>query len=303
MVPDLFSYHFGYGAHGPVRQGKRLRPSILLLVTQELGGDPELAFDAAAAVEILHNYSLVHDDIEDRDELRRGRPTLWARYGLAQALNAGDAMSALSFLTLARAVAAHPPDRVLQMIESLQHAHLRMCTGQSLDLQFETESRVDLEHYMAMVEGKTASLFGASSELGALSAAADSATVAYYRELGAAYGRAFQIRDDMLGIWASADATGKTRGNDIARRKWTFPVVWALNGPDSPARRVVAGAYAAGGAIAAAQVPAVIAALDELGAREAADRATAENLAVVERHEKSGVREFLLASLTPAVAS
>jgi len=300
-VPDLLSYHFGYGEYGPVRRGKRLRPNIVLRVAQDEGLDPERALDAAAAVEILHNYSLVHDDIEDRDELRRGRPTLWAKFGLAEALNAGDAMCAVSFLTLARAMPAHPAKGVLEMIEALHAAHLRMCHGQSLDLQFESEGRVDLADYQTMIDGKTAALFGAACELGALSAGGDAAAVASYRQLGAAYGRAFQIRDDVLGIWGSQDVTGKTAGNDIARRKWTFPVVWALAGPGSQARAAIADAYAAGAPIAPEQVAGVVAALEALGAREAADRAIAENLTVVERHGRPGIAQFLLSSLGPVV--
>jgi geranylgeranyl diphosphate synthase type I len=118
-----------------------------------------------------------------------------------------------------------------------------------------------------------------------------------YRELGRAYGLAFQIRDDVLGIWGTVDATGKVTGNDIARRKWTFPVVWALGQPRSAARERIAQAYAQGKALDAQTVTAVIDALDELGAREAANAAIAEHLAVVERHPAAGVREFLLGSL------
>jgi geranylgeranyl diphosphate synthase type I len=274
-VPDLLSYHFGYGKYGPVRRGKRLRPNIVLRVAQDEGLDPERALDAAAAVEILHNYSLVHDDIEDRDELRHGRPTLWARFGLPAALKAGDAMCAVSFLTLARAMPAHPAKGVLEMIEALHAAHLRMCHGQSLDLQFESEGRVDLADYQTMIDGKTAALFGAACELGALSAGADARK--------------------------AQDVTGKTAGNDIARRKWTFPVVWSLAGPRSQARDVISGAYAAGGPIGPEQVAAVVAALEALGAREAADRAIAESLNVVERHGRPGIAQFLSPSLGPVV--
>ena len=307
----MLCYHFGYGEHGPARRGKRLRPRLLLRVAEAEGAGAEDALDAAAAIEILHNYSLVHDDIEDGDELRHGRRTLWSVYGVPQALNAGDALCALSFLVLMNATHRHPGERVLRMVRALHEAHATMCDGQSMDLAFERATHVDLPEYHRMIGAKTAALFGVSSELGALCAPCDDQSVLRYRELGRAYGLAFQIRDDVLGIWGTVDATGKVTGNDIARRKWTFPVVWALGQPRSAARERIAKAYA--GALRQAQpfdnaqddddvldgdtVTAVIDALDELGAREAANAAIAEHLAVVERHPVAGVREFLLGSL------
>jgi geranylgeranyl diphosphate synthase type I len=296
-VADMLRYHFGYGEHGPARRGKRLRPRLLLQVAQSEGADLEHALDAAAAIEILHNYSLVHDDIEDCDELRHGRRTLWSVYGIPQALNAGDALCALSFLVLMQACAHHSDQRVLQMVRALHEAHATMCDGQSLDLAFERRAHVDLADYHHMIGAKTAALFGASSELGALCAPCDEESVQRYKELGRAYGLAFQIRDDVLGVWGSLDATGKVTGNDIARRKWTFPVVWALGRPHSAARDRVAAAYAPGEDLEAQTVSGVIDALESLGAKEAARAAIAEHLAVVERHSAAGVRDFLLSTL------
>lgn len=293
----MLFYHFGYGAYGPTRRGKRLRPRLLLCVAEAEGGALENALDAAAAIEILHNYSLVHDDIEDGDELRHGRRTLWAVYGIPQALNAGDALCAVSFLVLMNATARHADERVLRMVRALHEAHATMCDGQSLDLAFERATHVDIGEYHRMIAAKTAALFGASSELGALCAPCDEQSVLRYRELGRAYGLAFQIRDDVLGIWGTLDATGKVTGNDIARRKWTFPVVWALSGPPSTARERIARAYSRGHALDADTVADVIDALHELGAREAANAAIAEHLAVVERHPVATVRDFLLNSL------
>lgn len=266
---------------------------MILLVAADEGAPAEDAIDAAAAVEILHNYSLVHDDIEDRDELRRGRRTLWSLYGVAQAINAGDAMCALSFLALERAKMRHPADRVLEMVRVLHEAHATMCDGQTLDLQFESVAHVNLEAYRAMIAGKTSSLFGAACELGALCAGLDAQRVAQYRELGRAYGLGFQILDDVQGVWGEVDLTGKIAANDVARRKWTFPVVWALDGPPSEARTRVAEAYALGRPLGPAEVESVVDALATLGAREAADRAAAEHLKIIERHAKAGVRAFM----------
>ncbi len=131
----------------------------------------------------------------------------------------------------------------------------------------------------------------------ALCAARSEAEVAAYRDLGRAYGLAFQIRDDVLGIWGTLDATGKVCGNDIARRKWTFPVVWALSRPAGAERERVAQAYLQGGGLEPRSVAEVIGALDELGAKEAANAAIAEHLSVVERHPAAAVRDFLLSSL------
>ncbi len=294
--------HFGYAPYGPARRGKRLRPQIVMLVATSEDAAVDHALDAAVAVEIFHNYSLVHDDIEDRDELRHGRRTLWSAYGIPQAINAGDAMCALSFLSLEHAARHLEPGRVLRMIALLHEAHAVMCEGQSLDLHFESERYVDLRAYYRMIECKTAQLFDASCRLGAYAAGCGEESVAAYGAVGHAYGMAFQIRDDVAGIWSTVDETGKISGIDIARRKWTFPVVWAIAQPPSPARDAVAGAYALGDPLEPAAVERVVEALDRLGAREAAQHAAAEHLAVVEGHANRELREFLLNTLEVVAA-
>ncbi|HET9029561.1 MAG TPA: polyprenyl synthetase family protein [Candidatus Aquilonibacter sp.] len=297
----MLLYHFGYGPHGPARAGKRLRPQLVMRVAQNEGARVDDAFDAAAAVELLHNYSLVHDDIEDRDELRRGRRTLWNVYGIAQAINAGDALCAITFLTLLRAAERHPHGRVVRMTEILHEAHRVMCEGQSLDLQFETETHVDLERYTHMIACKTAALFEASCMLGAQAAGCDAEQTERYAQIGRAFGLAFQIQDDLLGIWADVERTGKVAQNDLARRKWTFPIVWALSGAPSPARAVVERAYAARRELDPATVSDVRDALDTLGARQAAVRAVEEHVAVVERLCPNDLRDYLLGSLAASV--
>jgi geranylgeranyl diphosphate synthase type I len=268
----MIRYHFGYDSLEKTKSGKRLRPQILLRTALEEGGTVECAIDAAVAIEILHNYSLIHDDIEDGDELRHGRTTTWARYGMAHGINAGDALCAISYLTLLHEEAL-VPNRVVEMLHVLHEANLRMCEGQGLDISFETNSTVTMPQYLEMIAGKTGALFSASCQLGALAAGCDSERADAYAKLGRAYGLAFQIRDDVLGTWGATDVTGKPSGADIARRKWSFPVVWALGTPPSADRDVVAHAYARNARLDPAGVVEVIAALDRLGARDAADDA------------------------------
>jgi geranylgeranyl diphosphate synthase, type I len=265
------------------KRGKRLRPRILLTVAESEGGDVEGAFAAAAALELLHNFSLVHDDIEDRDELRHGRPTLWARFGVPAALEAGNALCALSYLTLMEGSQALPAATVVAMAATLYHAHYRMCQGQAYDIGFETAPSVSFDEYVTMIEGKTAALFAASCELGALAAGASVERAAAYGAVGRAYGLAFQVRDDILGTWGTTHETGKPSGADIRRRKWSFPVVWSLNGPVSDDRATVARAYASIGEIDDARADAVIGALGRLGAQAAADAACAAYIAQANR--------------------
>ncbi|MBV8197736.1 MAG: polyprenyl synthetase family protein [Candidatus Eremiobacteraeota bacterium] len=294
--------HFGYSPYGPARRGKRLRPQMVMRVAVGEGAPLERSLDAAVAVEIFHNYSLVHDDIEDRDELRHGRRTLWSAYGIGAAINAGDAMCALSFLSLEHAALHLDAGRVLAMLALLHEAHAIMCDGQALDLHFESEGCVDLDGYYRMIGCKTAQLFDASCRLGAYAAGCGGDKIDAYGDVGRAYGMAFQMRDDVAGIWSTVDETGKTVASDIARRKWTFPVVWALAQPASGARSVIADAYALGKPLDDTTVARIVEALDSLGAREAADAAAAQHLAVIETCGNGDLREYLLGTLGLAPA-
>jgi len=289
-IGEQVRWHFGIGAgdRGP-RRGKRLRPRLLLHTAFEEGGTFERAIDAAIALECLHNYSLVHDDIEDHDELRHGAQTLWSRYGIAHGVNAGDSMCAVSYLALLRNTARVPIERIGAMMQTLHAANLAMCAGQGYDIGFESAPLVSMREYHAMIDGKTAALFGAACELGARAAGVSDARALAYGELGRCYGRAFQVRDDVLGTWGSPEETGKPSGSDIARRKWSFPVVWALGGEPSAARDAIARRYARATTLGSEDVGAIVGALDELGARRAADDACDAHLreadALAERHE------------------
>ena len=268
----LIRDHFGIDDPA-AKRGKRLRPRILLAVAESEGSDGRAALGAAAALELLHNFSLIHDDIEDGDEMRHGRPTLWAEHGIPAALVAGYAMSALAYLTLVDGSSDLAPATVAAMLRCLQHAHFRMCEGQAFDIGFETATFVTFEEYARMIEGKTAALLAVACELGALAAGASHERATAYSRVDRAYGLAFQVRDDVLGTWGRTEETGKPSGADIRRRKWSFPVAWALAQPPSADRSAVAEAYATIGTLSDERAAGVIAALERLGARDAADQA------------------------------
>ena len=299
----LIREHFGLDDPS-AKRGKRLRPRILVAVAQTEGGEVEDAFGAAAALELLHNFSLVHDDIEDRDELRHGRPTLWFRHGVPAALEAGNALCTLSYLTLMDGSGALPDDTVAAMLGCLYHAHYHMCQGQAYDIGFETSPAVSFSEYVRMIEGKTAALFAASCELGALAAGASRERAAHYGRVGRAYGLAFQVRDDILGTWGATHQTGKPSGADIRRRKWSFPVAWAIDGAASSDRQTIADAYASIGELDDERAYRVIASLERLGAQTAADEACgayiAEANAVAAEHDLD--RDGALAAIFEATA-
>lgn len=231
---EMLAYHLGLDdQEGP--RGKRLRPLLGLLAFKSLGGDYRRTLPAAAAVELGHNFSLVHDDIEDSDRERRHRPTLWAMWGVPLAINAGDALFALSRLALYRLMEdeEYEPQKLLDMMRVYDETCLALCEGQYLDISFERRTDVTVDEYMEMIAKKTAALIGASIETGAMMASDDPAVVAAYRRFGYDLGIAFQIADDLKGsFWASSES-GKAAAGDIRKRKKTFPVVWALQHADA----------------------------------------------------------------------
>lgn len=229
----MMQYHLGWLGESftPTTggAGKRVRPIMCLLTCQATGGDPEQALPAAAAIELVHNFSLVHDDIEDQSDLRRGRPTVWKVWGVPQAINAGDGLFILAHLAMQRlADRGVPHQRVLTALETFDEACLALTEGQYLDLSFETRLDIDVDQYLSMIRGKTAALFSAAAQLGALVAGSAPASIARYRRFGQNLGLAFQIVDDILGIWGDPQVTGKPAADDIRQRKKTLPIVRAL---------------------------------------------------------------------------
>jgi geranylgeranyl diphosphate synthase type I len=280
---QMLAYHLGLdGADGP--RGKRMRPLLGLLAYQSLTGDYHPALPGAAAVELGHNFSLVHDDIEDADAERRHRPTLWALWGVPLAINAGDALFALSRLALYRLLEdGFSERRVLALMRVYDETCLALCEGQYLDISFERQADVTVDAYLEMIGKKTAALVGASVQAGAILATDDDEVIEAYRRFGYDLGMAFQMADDVKGtFWASTDS-GKPASGDVRKRKKTLPVVWALEhgGPDDRDR--LAAIYAPRSSDGPGTDIHQVAALDDDLVREV--------LAILER---SGAREHAL---------
>jgi geranylgeranyl diphosphate synthase type I len=225
---EMVRYHLaldGRGANG----GKRIRPLLGLLAYASIAGDHARALPGAAAAELGHNFSLVHDDIEDGDTERRHRPTLWTVHGVPQAINAGDTLFSLSRIALHRLTDLGFSDaKVLRLMRLFDETCLALCEGQYIDIATsESDALMSVDAYFDMIGRKTAARIAASIEAGALLATDDDAVIARYRAFGWALGIAFQLNDDLLGIWGAEQATGKNP-SDVAHKKKTLPVIYAV---------------------------------------------------------------------------
>ncbi|MBK8028087.1 MAG: polyprenyl synthetase family protein [Chloroflexi bacterium] len=207
--------------------GKRIRPILLLLATEATGGDFRSALPAAAAVELLHNFSLVHDDIEDDSPTRHGRSTVWTIWGRANAINAGDALFALAYGAMQRLPI--PAEVALKVWGIFNATNIELTRGQHMDMRFEKQKTVSVDEYISMIRGKSAALVAACAQMGALIGSHDDETAAHFAEFGLNLGLAFQIRDDILGIWGDPAVTGKSAATDILSRKKSLPVLYGLS--------------------------------------------------------------------------
>ena len=231
-------YHLGLDGSG-ASGGKRIRPLLGLLAYASIAGDHARALPGAAAVELGHNFSLVHDDIEDGDRERRHRPTVWALHGVPQAINTGDMLFSLSRMALHRLSDLGFSDaKVLRLMRLYDETCVALCEGQYIDIATsESADGMSVDLYFDMIGRKTAALIAASIEAGAALATDDDEVIRRYRGFGWALGLAFQLNDDLLGIWGREDETGK-EPTDLLRRKKTLPVIYALErgGPEDRAR-------------------------------------------------------------------
>ncbi|MBD0670731.1 family 2 encapsulin nanocompartment cargo protein polyprenyl transferase [Streptomyces sp. CBMA156] len=221
-------YHFGWweadGTPAEAPAGKAIRPAMVLAATQALGGKPDEAVAAAAAVELVHNFTLLHDDVIDRDETRRHRPTAWRVFGTTEAILAGDAMHSLALRLLAEDT--HPAAH--GSIRRLADCVVELCEGQQIDCAFEQRNDVSLPECLAMAEAKTGALLGAACAMGALYGGASEEAAQALDGFGREIGLAFQLIDDLIGIWGDPAVTGKPVGADLVARKKSLPVVAAL---------------------------------------------------------------------------
>ena len=232
----MFKYHLGWtDTHFvPTKTdaGKRIRPLVCLLSCEANCGEWHRALPIATAIELVHNFSLIHDDIEDQSDERRGRKAVWKVWGLAQGLNAGDGMFMLARLSLDRmARRGASVDKCAQINLEFDATTLALCHGQFLDLSFESRLDVTAEEYMRMIRGKTAALIAASAKLGAIVGTDDPKLIDAFARFGENMGLAFQITDDILGIWGDPAITGKSAATDILSKKKSLPAVIGLSHP------------------------------------------------------------------------
>jgi geranylgeranyl diphosphate synthase type I len=273
----MMRYHLGWTdeAFQPVEThpGKRIRPILCLLTCQALGGRIEQALPAAASLELIHNFSLVHDDIQDGSHTRRGRRAVWDIWGTAQGINVGDGLFVLARLALHRlGERGVSPARQQAATLALDRACLALCEGQYFDMTFEDLLKVDSDQYLWMIRHKTAALLATSAQLGAIIATDDTAAIAHLFSFGENLGMAFQVRDDILGAWGDEQLTGKSAATDIRDKKKTLPVVYALHqADDRDAARELARLYSQTGLLDGTDIQAALALLDRVGAREHAE--------------------------------
>lgn len=270
LCPDLrlpARYHFGWDEHNGspagVGAGKGLRPTLALLSAEAVGAPAEVGVPGAVAVELVHNFSLVHDDIIDGDTERRHRATVWSAFGVDDAVISGDALHTLAFQVL---LDDPTPERVVATTR-LVDATAAMIAGQAADMAFDDRLDVDLAACLAMEADKTGALLGYAASVGAVLAGADTTRVNALEAFGQEMGLAFQAVDDVLGIWGDPTVTGKAAGNDLRERKKSLPVALVLNAGDSAADELRA-VYAGDGDLSDADVARAAALIEEAGGRD-----------------------------------
>lgn len=277
ILAGMVRYHLGEvderfapSTDGSSHRGKRVRPTLALLCCVAAGGNAEDAAPLAAALELLHNFTLIHDDVQDQSPHRRHRPTVWNLWGVGQAINAGDALFAAAHLPLYRLGRTYPASLVLRLVEAFDRMTIEIVRGQTLDLEFEGRSDVTPDSYLTMIAGKTAAIVRYAAWAGALLGGADDATAERFATFGLALGLGFQVRDDALGIWGALDATGKAPADDIRRRKQSLPILMLRDRLSAGLRTEVDALYA-GSIIGDCGVGRILDLLAETGVRDDID--------------------------------
>jgi geranylgeranyl diphosphate synthase type I len=254
--------------------GKRMRATLPWLIAKAVGETHSGLLDIGAAIETVHNFTLVHDDIMDDDEIRRGRNAVHVEYGMPTAINAGDAMLAIAFERLVQAENLEPTD-VAPLVNRIAWMVRRVSEGQQLDIEFEDRIGVSEDEYLEMIEGKTAVMFLICAEIGARISGADEETVQLMADWGKAVGLCFQLMDDIIDVLSDSETLGKPAGSDIAQGKRTLMVIHALRQPEGPVKDRLLAVLGKGDSIGDAALSDGLEALKELGsvtyAREMAE--------------------------------
>ena len=244
--------------------GKRMRATLPWLVAKAVGDAHAGLLDIGAAIETVHNFTLVHDDIMDNDEIRRGRNAVHVEYGMPTAINAGDAMLAIAFERLVQAENLEPED-VAPLVNRIAWMVRRVSEGQQLDIEFEDRLEVSEDDYLEMIEGKTAVMFWICAEIGARISGADEETVQLMADWGKALGLCFQLMDDVIDVLSDSATLGKPAGSDIAQGKRTLMIIHALRQPDGPVKERLMSVLGKGEDVSPDALADGLAALSELG--------------------------------------
>ncbi|MFQ5815746.1 MAG: polyprenyl synthetase family protein [Candidatus Hydrothermarchaeaceae archaeon] len=298
---DMMKYHLGWLDEGlkPVEhyRGKRLRPTLCLLTYNSLSGVYDKALPAAAAVELIHNFSLIHDDIQDMDEERRHKPTVWKLWGVPQAINVGDGMHVLSNLAVLRLSELNiSGGKIAEVMRVLNNTVMELCEGQYLDMSYEARMDITTAIYLEMISKKTAALIEAATRIGAIMATNDPELIGHFERFGRKIGLAFQIVDDIIGIWEPAEQTGKPSGSDIRNKKKTLPVIYAFQEAGEDRRKRLMEIY--GGEVGEGNIEEVLNILREAKAYE-----YSQNMAkkledeALEELEKTGIENDAMLKL------
>ena len=279
LFHEMLTYHMGWTGDGAgsLATGKRIRPLLTLLTCassfdeNRSGGNGSgnnwlHACSAAAAIELIHNFSLVHDDIQDNSGLRRGRRTIWVKWGAPMAINVGDALFVIANQAILDLAEYYPAEVVVKAAGILNENCLDLTRGQFMDMSYEERKDLNLNDYWPMIGGKTSALLSACTHIGALLGYANNAKLEAYRLFGYHLGLAFQVQDDILGIWGDEHVTGKSAASDLVEGKNSLPVLFALEKNAGVAERWRRGP------IEANEITKVSAQLEDEGAREYAEK-------------------------------
>lgn len=307
FIRGVIGYHLGWLDQNfqpaTFERGKMFRPVVNLLVYEALTGDYRAALPVAASIEIIHNFSLLHDDIEDGDVERRGRATAWKIWGPALAINVGDYFYSLAYKALFQLDRnCFTPEQILAVSRLVNETCLALTEGQDLDLRFETLGDVSTEMYLEMIYKKTGALIEAAILAGAMLGTADETLLHHYHQFARHIGIAFQIKDDILGIWGDPAQTGKSVKNDLYRKKKTLPIIYMLTHSSGERRAQLKQLYAGLEPLSEAEIVFVRESLEIAGAKtyaqEAANRYQQESFSALNRLNLSGQAHTNLEMMT-----